>query len=154
MVSEESCVSPQQKYFRNLPHSGKVMVITFLGNISESIYMTVWLSSSIPQLFVKSKDPVFSKLFEAPEVASTGRGRKKGGSFQTVAMIHKQAVEHLLTTLQSTTPHFIRCVSLCGHVTCYKPDYLFLYMGMSRVTNLAICFLIWTCHVLQIWLSV
>jgi len=68
------------------------------------------LNENVVELFVKSKDPVFSKLFEAPEVASTGRGRKKGGSFQTVAMIHKQAVEHLLTTLQSTTPHFIRCI--------------------------------------------
>ena len=63
------------------------------------------------QLFVKSKDPVFSKLFEAPEAvvsASRTGGRKKGASFQTVAMIHKAAVEHLLTTLRSTTPHFIR----------------------------------------------
>ncbi|XP_063675609.1 myosin heavy chain, striated muscle-like isoform X4 [Bolinopsis microptera] len=68
------------------------------------------LNENVVELFVKSKDPVFSKLFEAPEVAHTGRGRKKGGSFQTVAMIHKQAVEHLLNTLQQTTPHFIRCI--------------------------------------------
>ena len=68
------------------------------------------LNENVVELFVKSREPIFAKLFEAKEAAvSTKPGaRRNGGSFQTVAMIHKAAVEQLLTTLRSTTPHFIR----------------------------------------------
>lgn len=37
-------------------------------------------------------------------------GRRKGSAFQTVSFRHKEQLKHLLGTLMSTQPHFVRCI--------------------------------------------
>merc|ERR1712080_210033 len=37
-------------------------------------------------------------------------GKRKGSAFQTVSFRHKEQLKSLMTTLMSTSPHFVRCI--------------------------------------------
>ncbi|XP_076340345.1 myosin heavy chain, muscle-like isoform X2 [Tachypleus tridentatus] len=39
-----------------------------------------------------------------------GKGRKKGSGFQTVSGLYREQLNKLMTTLKSTSPHFVRCI--------------------------------------------
>merc|ERR1712002_24163 len=61
------------------------------------------------QLFAKATDPLVSFLFQDYNPDVTG-GRRKGSAFQTVSFRHKEQLKNLLSTLMSTSPHFVRCI--------------------------------------------
>merc|ERR1719447_1327456 len=60
-------------------------------------------------LFSKAGDPLVSHLFQDYNPDVTG-GRRKGSAFQTVSYRHKEQLKNLMTTLMSTSPHFVRCI--------------------------------------------
>jgi len=60
------------------------------------------------QLFSKATDALVSHLFQDynPDKAA----KRKGSAFQTVSFRHKEQLKNLLSTLMSTSPHFVRCI--------------------------------------------
>jgi len=46
----------------------------------------------------------------AADAGGGGKGRKKGGSMQTVSSHYRGQLNALMTTLHATAPHFIRCI--------------------------------------------
>ena len=61
-------------------------------------------------------DEAFMPVFKAPVVSSGakglsgGRSGKGGAQFITVGSQYKEQLNHLMETLRSTSPHFIRCI--------------------------------------------
>merc|ERR1711936_245304 len=60
------------------------------------------------QLFSKASLPLMAHLFADydPDKA----GKRKGSAFQTVSFRHKEQLKGLMSTLMSTSPHFVRCI--------------------------------------------
>ena len=69
------------------------------------------LNDNITQLLVQSTEPNIRHLF-AHEATNQGPGGKmtKKGLFRTVAQRHKEQLNHLMNQLNSTHPHFVRCI--------------------------------------------
>ncbi|CDK26633.1 unnamed protein product [Kuraishia capsulata CBS 1993] len=73
------------------------------------------LSDDIVSLMSGSSDMYFQDMFEgdaqllANETVSRTPG-KKGGMFRTVAQKHKEQLNNLMKELESTEPHFVRCI--------------------------------------------
>ncbi|CAE6482090.1 unnamed protein product [Rhizoctonia solani] len=80
------------------------------------------LNDNIGRVMASSNEPYISTLFAdfvdagAGVVGGAGaafggvKKRVKKGAFRTVAQGHKERLANLLTTLQSTQPHFVRCI--------------------------------------------
>lgn len=72
------------------------------------------LNANVIELLVESSDAHVRELFqeEAKEAArdSSARGKGKKGIFRTVAQKHKEQLNSLMTRLQATHPHFVRCI--------------------------------------------
>ncbi|XP_041944180.1 myosin heavy chain, fast skeletal muscle-like [Alosa sapidissima] len=76
------------------------------------------LNDSVVQLYAKSAVKLLAHLYAAPtaaevEAASKGggkKGKKKGGSFQTVSALFRENLGKLMTNLRCTHPHFVRCL--------------------------------------------
>jgi myosin heavy chain 9/10/11/14 len=64
------------------------------------------LNDNITNLITNSSDSYFASLFEA----SDSSRRVKKGIFRTVAQRHKEQLGSLMTQLNSTQPHFVRCI--------------------------------------------
>jgi myosin protein heavy chain len=64
------------------------------------------LNDNITNLIVNSSDSYFASLFEALDSSR----RVKKGIFRTVAQRHKEQLGSLMTQLNSTQPHFVRCI--------------------------------------------
>lgn len=69
------------------------------------------LNDNVTQLLVQSSEANIRHLF-ANEATQSGPGGKsiKKGLFRTVAQKHKEQLNHLMTQLNSTHPHFVRCI--------------------------------------------
>ena len=69
------------------------------------------LNDNVIQLLVQSNEPNIRSLF-APDAIQDGPGGKmtKKGLFRTVAQRHKEQLNHLMNQLNSTHPHFVRCI--------------------------------------------
>jgi len=59
-------------------------------------------------LFSKGGNSLLRHLYQDydPDKA----GKRKGSAFQTVSFRHKEQLKGLMTTLMSTSPHFVRCI--------------------------------------------
>uniref|UniRef100_A0AAR2L9B4 Myosin motor domain-containing protein n=1 Tax=Pygocentrus nattereri TaxID=42514 RepID=A0AAR2L9B4_PYGNA len=72
------------------------------------------LNDSVVQLYQKSSLKLLSNLYasHASAEAEGGgkKGKKKGGSFQTVSALFRENLGKLMTNLRSTHPHFVRCL--------------------------------------------
>uniref|UniRef100_A0A665X9I3 Myosin-7B n=1 Tax=Echeneis naucrates TaxID=173247 RepID=A0A665X9I3_ECHNA len=73
------------------------------------------LNDSVVQLYQKSSNKLLCFLYAAhasADEASGGgkKGKKKGGSFQTVSALFRENLGKLMTNLRSTHPHFVRCL--------------------------------------------
>ena len=71
------------------------------------------LNDSVVELFKKSTDPFVTLIWsDYISYQSDGEGGKrgKGSQFITVGQRHKESLNNLMTTLRSTTPHFVRCI--------------------------------------------
>lgn len=66
------------------------------------------LNDNITSLLADSTDPHIASLFEG--VDGTRPKRVKKGIFRTVAQRHKEQLSSLMTQLNSTQPHFVRCI--------------------------------------------
>lgn len=72
------------------------------------------LNANVIELLVESSDSHVRGLFQeeakeaARETATRGKGKK--GMFRTVAQRHKEQLNSLMTQLQATHPHFVRCI--------------------------------------------
>ena len=49
-------------------------------------------------------------MYECTNYLLVTGGRRKGSAFQTVSFRHKEQLKNLMTTLMSTSPHFVRCI--------------------------------------------
>ncbi|XP_016043186.2 LOW QUALITY PROTEIN: myosin-15 [Erinaceus europaeus] len=74
------------------------------------------LNETVVTVFQKSSNRLLANLFE--NVMSTNsalqfgqKKHKKGSSFQTVASLHKENLNKLMTNLKSTALHFVRCIN-------------------------------------------
>lgn len=47
---------------------------------------------------------------EVGEAAAVFGARVKKGMFRTVSQMHKEQLSRLMTTLNNTAPHFVRCI--------------------------------------------
>lgn len=67
------------------------------------------LNDNITSLLANSTDSHIASLFEG---ADPGRSKQrvKKGIFRTVAQRHKEQLNSLMTQLNSTQPHFVRCI--------------------------------------------
>ena len=75
------------------------------------------LADDITLCFQSSENRFISRLFAEGALPLPGTagakstGRKKGAAFVTVAAQHKEQLLSLMSTLNSTYPHFIRCMT-------------------------------------------
>ncbi|XP_053530077.1 myosin heavy chain, fast skeletal muscle [Ictalurus punctatus] len=73
------------------------------------------LNDSVVQLYQKAANKLLCLLYAAhggADADSGGgkKGKKKGGSFQTVSCVFRENLGKLMTNLRSTHPHFVRCL--------------------------------------------
>ncbi|KPP56442.1 hypothetical protein Z043_125936, partial [Scleropages formosus] len=71
------------------------------------------LNDSVVQLYQKAALKLLAHLYVAhagAEEAGGKKGKKKGGSFQTVSALFRENLGKLMTNLRSTHPHFVRCL--------------------------------------------
>ena len=77
------------------------------------------LNNSVVMLYknssVKVMKEIWSSYISAEDAPAAGAGgkkakRQKGGSFQTVSALHRESLGRLMTNLQATQPHFVRCI--------------------------------------------
>ncbi|KAF4093514.1 hypothetical protein AMELA_G00002820 [Ameiurus melas] len=73
------------------------------------------LNDSVVQLYQKSANKLLCLLYAAHAAADADsgggkKGKKKGGSFQTVSALFRENLGKLMTNLKSTHPHFVRCL--------------------------------------------
>uniref|UniRef100_A0A4W6DCJ4 Myosin, heavy chain b n=1 Tax=Lates calcarifer TaxID=8187 RepID=A0A4W6DCJ4_LATCA len=72
------------------------------------------LNDSVVQLYQKSSVKLLALLYAAHAGAEAEggakKGKKKGGSFQTVSALFRENLGKLMTNLRSTHPHFVRCL--------------------------------------------
>ncbi|XP_068598563.1 myosin heavy chain, fast skeletal muscle-like [Brachionichthys hirsutus] len=70
------------------------------------------LNDSVVQLFQKSSVKLLAHLYAShgADEGRGGKGKKKGGSFQTVSALFRENLGKLMTNLRSTHPHFVRCI--------------------------------------------
>ncbi|TIC72652.1 hypothetical protein E3Q00_03763 [Wallemia mellicola] len=67
------------------------------------------INDHLTKLLANSSDPYIADMFT--EYASDDRkARGKGGAFRTVAQRHKEQLNALMKQLNSTQPHFVRCI--------------------------------------------
>ncbi|CAI2356211.1 unnamed protein product [Caenorhabditis sp. 36 PRJEB53466] len=74
--------------------------------------VTVMKASKINALIVEVWQDYTTQEEAAVATKTTGGGKKKGksGSFMTVSMLYRESLNNLMTMLNSTHPHFIRCI--------------------------------------------
>lgn len=72
------------------------------------------LNDNVVHQLVDSSEDFVRELFQpekrAAESTQSSSGRVKRGIFRTVAQRHKEQLNHLMDQLQSTHPHFVRCI--------------------------------------------
>ncbi|KAM4692080.1 myosin-1B-like isoform 2-T2 [Rhinophrynus dorsalis] len=71
------------------------------------------LNETVVGLYQKSSVKLLASLFStfsAADEASSGKGKKKGSSFQTVSAMFRENLTKLMTNLKTTHPHFVRCL--------------------------------------------
>ncbi|KAL5473297.1 hypothetical protein EMCRGX_G027764 [Ephydatia muelleri] len=66
------------------------------------------LNDNVVELLKKSTDPGIASLWN--DYLPEGERKGKGSQFVTMAHLHKQSLNNLMTTLGNTTPHFVRCI--------------------------------------------
>ncbi|RCN39601.1 myosin head [Ancylostoma caninum] len=80
------------------------------------------LNENVVELLQLSKDPLVCEIWkdvsdmcclgatEVGEAAAVFGARVKKGMFRTVSQMHKEQLSRLMTTLNNTAPHFVRCI--------------------------------------------
>ncbi|KAF4093519.1 hypothetical protein AMELA_G00002870 [Ameiurus melas] len=73
------------------------------------------LNDSVVQLYQKAANKLLCHLYAAHAGADADggggkKGKKKGGSFQTVSALFRENLGKLMSNLRSTHPHFVRCL--------------------------------------------
>ncbi|KAM5275971.1 LOW QUALITY PROTEIN: myosin-15 [Hipposideros larvatus] len=74
------------------------------------------LNETVMAVFHKSSNRLLANLFENYISTNSSlqfgeKNRKKGVSFRTVASLHKENLNKLMTNLKSTASHFVRCIN-------------------------------------------
>ncbi|KAH1183969.1 hypothetical protein KIL84_014585 [Mauremys mutica] len=68
------------------------------------------LNETVVGLFQKSSMVLLGNLFKEEEAAAGTKKQKRGSSFMTVSNFYREQLNKLMTTLHSTSPHFVRCI--------------------------------------------
>jgi myosin protein heavy chain len=73
------------------------------------------LNDNVTRLLANSSYPYIASLFsdyseDSSELAGAPRSRVKKGLFRTVAQRHKEQLSSLMSQLNQTHPHFVRCI--------------------------------------------
>uniref|UniRef100_UPI00358F7427 myosin-7-like isoform X2 n=1 Tax=Myxine glutinosa TaxID=7769 RepID=UPI00358F7427 len=73
------------------------------------------LNETVVGLFQKASVKILGAIFESyisadMEPKAGEKRKKKGASFQTVSSMHRENLNKLMSTLRSTSPHFVRCI--------------------------------------------
>lgn len=79
------------------------------------------MNENVSQLLAHSTNEHVATLFGDSD--TEGSGRIKKGLFRTVAQRHKEQLSSLMTHLNSTQPHFIRCIIPNHEKSCKKFDF-------------------------------
>jgi len=110
-VNNKSYTKPTPK--QSKAGGGDFILHHYAGSVGYSV--AGWLEKNkdpinehTAQLFSKATDGLVNHLFQDynPDTAT----RRKGSAFQTVSFRHKEQLKNLLSTLMSTSPHFVRCI--------------------------------------------
>uniref|UniRef100_A0A4W5KTP7 Myosin motor domain-containing protein n=1 Tax=Hucho hucho TaxID=62062 RepID=A0A4W5KTP7_9TELE len=106
-------------YEKPKPAKGKAeahfSLVHYAGTVDYNI--TGWLeknkdplNDSVIQMYGKSSVKLLAALYPAAPPEGKTRGKKKGGSMQTVSSQFRENLQKLMTNLRSTHPHFVRCL--------------------------------------------
>ncbi|XP_023230777.1 myosin-7-like isoform X1 [Centruroides sculpturatus] len=74
------------------------------------------LNDTVVDQFKHASNKLLISIFEdhpglgSDDPKKGGGGRKKGSGFQTVSALYREQLNKLMTTLRSTSPHFVRCI--------------------------------------------
>uniref|UniRef100_A0A0K0DE50 Myosin motor domain-containing protein n=1 Tax=Angiostrongylus cantonensis TaxID=6313 RepID=A0A0K0DE50_ANGCA len=69
------------------------------------------LNENVVELLQLSKDPLVAEIWkDVSETATVFGSRVKKGMFRTVSQMYKDQLSRLMTTLNNTYPHFVRCI--------------------------------------------
>ncbi|UYV66622.1 unc-54 [Cordylochernes scorpioides] len=73
------------------------------------------LNDTVVDQFKHASNKLISDIFEdhpglGSDDSKKGGARKKGSGFQTVSALYREQLNKLMTTLHSTSPHFVRCI--------------------------------------------
>lgn len=101
-----------------------ITIVHYAGKVSYTC--TAWLSKNmdplndnVVELLYNSKDHFVAELWKDRENIvglnasggdSAGPSRAKKGMFRTVGQLYKEQLSHLMSTLKSTQPNFVRCI--------------------------------------------
>lgn len=74
------------------------------------------LNDTVVDQFKKGQNKLLVEIFadhpgqSGPASEAKGGKRQKGSAFQTVSALYREQLNNLMTTLRSTSPHFVRCI--------------------------------------------
>ena len=97
--------------------NGDFMIHHYAGTVTYTVDQ--WLdknkdplNDNVIELFTKAKNAFLAHIWTDRTInpAVAPDRRKKGTQFVTVSQIHREQLGNLMTTLRTTTPHFIRCI--------------------------------------------
>uniref|UniRef100_UPI00358FDCDE myosin-16-like n=1 Tax=Myxine glutinosa TaxID=7769 RepID=UPI00358FDCDE len=90
-------------------------LVHYAGTVGYSI--TGWLeknkdplNDTVCGLFRKSAIGILATIFAEEEPTGGKKRKKKGASFQTVSALYREQLNKLMSSLHSTSPHFVRCI--------------------------------------------
>uniref|UniRef100_A0A8C7PE49 Myosin motor domain-containing protein n=1 Tax=Oncorhynchus mykiss TaxID=8022 RepID=A0A8C7PE49_ONCMY len=106
-------------YEKPKPAKGKAeahfSLVHYAGTVDYNI--TGWLeknkdplNESVILMYGKASVKLLAALYPAAPPEGKTRGKKKGGSMQTVSSQFRENLGKLMTNLRSTHPHFVRCL--------------------------------------------
>ncbi|KAM9583763.1 LOW QUALITY PROTEIN: uncharacterized protein MYH16 [Trichechus inunguis] len=68
------------------------------------------LNETVVGLFQKSTVAILALLFKEEQALTGSKKQKRGSSFMIVSNFYREQLNKLMTTLHSTSPHFVRCI--------------------------------------------
>lgn len=68
------------------------------------------LPEPVVELLIGSSKPLIAQLFNSEQATAESATNMKRGKFRTVAQRHKEQLMNLMNQLESTHPHFVRCI--------------------------------------------
>uniref|UniRef100_A0A158R4M4 Myosin motor domain-containing protein n=1 Tax=Syphacia muris TaxID=451379 RepID=A0A158R4M4_9BILA len=85
-------------------------VVSLLQKSTIEFIAGLWKDGKCQMLNSFNTKRSFSAEFASMQAESSSGGRIKKGMFRTAAQMYREQLAKLMTTLQNTSPHFVRCI--------------------------------------------